>query len=246
MSGPGVYLAVLLYTLPGLLIGLIVHELTHAAMALRFGDPTPRRDGQLTLDPRRHVDPFGFMALVLAGFGWSKPVRLDPVFLRGAMRRAGVAAAGPFSNLVTTAVFALALRVEVAASGLDVRSVDVLAGVTTAKVLYGILLQGFLINLALFVFNALPLPGLDGYAALRSLLFTRIPGVFQWLERQRLVVYTAVVALVLALPEVTHGAVNPFVAVTSGFAATLYEHVVQPGVTPIFLGLPNIFALFST
>lgn len=245
MSGPGFYLAVLLYTLPGLVIGLVVHELTHNAMALRLGDPSPQRDRRMTLDPRRHVDPLGFAALVLSGFGWSKPVRLDPAFLRAARRRAAVAAAGPLAHLVIAAIFALALRVEVSASGLDINSLDVLAGFSAPRILFGILLQGFFINVALFVFNASPLPGLDGYAFARSLLFNRAPRAFQWLEQQRLIVYTVVAVIIIGLPELSHGRVNPFAAATSGTATTLYAHVIDPGVTPLFLGLPNIFALFG-
>jgi Zn-dependent protease len=245
MSGPGFYLAVLLYTLPGLIIGLVVHELTHSAVALRFGDPSPRRDRLMTLDPRKHVDPLGLAMLVLSGFGWSKPVRLDPVFLRDARHRAAVAASGPLAHLVIAAFFAVALRVEVAASGLDVNSLEILAGFTAPRILFGILLQGFFINVALFVFNALPLPGLDGYAVLRSLLFSRVPQLFQWLEHQRLVAYAAVAVVVVSLPELTHGAVNPFAAATTGSATALYTHLVEPGVMPLLLGLPNIFSLFT-
>jgi Zn-dependent protease len=109
-----------------------------------------------------------------------------------------------------------------------------------------LLLQGFLVNLALFVFNALPLPGLDGWMVLRSLLFTRAPRAFLGLEDRRLAVYAAVAVLVLALPALTAGTVNPFVAATSDLASALYSHAIQPGVVPLFLGMPNVFAAFST
>ncbi len=246
MNGPGFYLAILLYTLPGLVTGLVVHELTHAAMALRLGDPSPQRDRRISIDPRRQLDPLGFAALVLAGFGWARPVTLDPVFLRDSVRRAIVAAAGPLANLLMAAIFGLALRVYLLAAGGDAGSLDALAGVTASHVVYGLLLQGFLVNVALAVFNGLPLPGLDGYQAARSLLYTRIPRVFQWMERQRLVVYAVVAVVVVALPEATHGRVNPYAAATVGLAGTLFSHLVQPGMSPIFLGMPNVFAAFST
>ena len=245
MSGPALYLAILLYSLPGIVIGVVAHGLTHAAVALRLGDPSPRREGEISIDPRRHADPFGTIALLLAGFGWSQPARLDPALLREPIRRALVALAGPLGHLFVAVIFALALRVEVLAAGLDPASLDIVAGLTGAKVLYGLLLQGFLINLALFVFNLLPLPGLDGYAALRSVLFTRLPRVFQWLEQQRLLVYTLVALLIFVLPEVTAGAINPFTAATTSFASTVFAHLVVPGATPIFLGLPNVFTVFS-
>jgi Zn-dependent protease len=200
----------------------------------------------MTLDPRRQVDPVGFAALLIAGFGWSRPARLNPVYLREATRRAAVAAAGPAANQAVAAMFAVAIRVEVSASGFDVGGLDLLAGFSAPRVLLALLLQGLLINLALFIFNALPLPGLDGYAVARNLLFGASPRLFAWFERQRLAVYAAAALVVVVLPELTHGAVNPFAAATTGAASALYSHVIDPGVEPPLLGMPNIFTAFVT
>lgn len=244
MSGPGVYVAVLLYTLPGLVIGVVLHELTHAALALRFGDPTPRRDGRMTLDPLRHLDPFGTTAFLIAGIGWCRPWWLDPRFIRRPAPRAMIALAGPASHLAVAAIFALALRVESLSSGIDVAGFLTLSQFTVQGVLLGILLQGFLVNIAYFVFNILPLPGLDGYAAVRSLLFGTIPRLFLWMEQYRLAIYAAVIVVTVALPQLTRGVVNPLGAATVGTATLLYSRTVEPGVTPLFLGLPNVFTLF--
>lgn len=245
MSGALNYLITILYTLPGAVIGLMVHELTHSAIALRAGDPMPRRQGRMTLDPRRLLDPFGFTALLITGFGWGRPVQLDPVYLRNAAQRAAVAAAGPVSHLVVAGVFGLTLRIELLGSGIDLSGFATLAQRTAAGILVGVLLQGFFINVALFIYNALPLPGLDGYAFARALLFTRSPRVFLWAEENRYVVYAVVIIIVFVLPEVTQRAINPLSALTVGPASLLIEHVVVPGVAPIFLGLPNAFQLFS-
>jgi Zn-dependent protease len=231
--------------LPGLVVGSVIHELAHAAVAMRCGDPTPRRSRRLTLDPRRHLDPFGTSALLIAGIGWSKPVLLEPLFVRRNTQRAAIAVAGPLAHLAVAASFAIALRVEVLASGIDVGGFLILAQFTVQGILVGILLEGFLINVALFVFNALPLPGLDGYAALRSALFTRAPRAFLWMEDQRFVLYAAVIIVVVLLPQATHGAVNPVSSVTVGLAGLVYSHAIEPGVTPIFLPLPNVFTLFG-
>ena len=189
MSGPAAYAELILYTLPGLVSGLVIHELAHVAVALRCGDPSPRRDGRMTLDPRRHLDPFGFPALLVAGFGWARPVSLNPLHLRTARQRAAVAAAGPLAHLAVAAVFAIALRAEQAASGIDLNGFETLAQSSAQGILLGVLLQGFFINVALFVFNALPIPGLDGYAVLRSLAFGTLARVFLWLEHDRYLVY---------------------------------------------------------
>ncbi|MBV8196101.1 MAG: site-2 protease family protein [Candidatus Dormibacteraeota bacterium] len=245
MTGPLAYLLTILYTLPGAVFGLVVHELAHSAMALRAGDPTPRRRHRMTLDPRRQLDPLGFPALLITGFGWGRPVPLDPVHLRYAGQRAAVAAAGPMAHLVVAAVFALTLRLELLTSGIDLNTFDTLAQRTAQGIIVGLLLQGFFINIALFIYNALPLPGLDGYAFCRALLFTRMPRLFLAAESYRLWVYAVVVAVVVVLPEVTARAVNPIAAATVGTASIVLEHTMLPGTTPIFVGLPNVFQLLS-
>jgi Zn-dependent protease len=245
VTGPGIYLATILYTLPGFVLGSVIHELAHAAIALRCGDPTPRRDRRMTLDPRRNIDAFGAAAMCIAGFGWGRPVALDPLYLRDSRQRAAIAAVGPIAHLLVAAVFAVALRVELLGSGIDPGGFDTLAQFTVQGILYGVLLQGFLVNIALFVFNALPLPGLDGYAVLRSLLFGRAPRAFLYVEQYRYALYT-LIALAALLPQpITHGGVNPIAAMTIGAATLILEHLVVPGVAPIFIGLPNVFTLFS-
>jgi Zn-dependent protease len=245
MTGPLDYLLVILYTLPGAVIGLVFHELAHATIALRAGDPTPLREHRITLDPLRQLDPFGFPALLVSGFGWGRPVFIDaPGVLRPA-QRAAVAAAGPVAHLVVAAIFVVALRVELLTSGIDVSGFLTLSQRSAQGILAGALLQGYFINVALFIYNALPLPGLDGYAFLRRLLFTRASRVFLWAESYRFVIYAAVVAIVVVLPQATGGAVNPLSAATLGTASVVYAHAVEPGTSPLFLGLPNIFMLFA-
>ena len=245
MTGPGTYLAVVLYTLPGFVIGSVIHELSHGAIALRCGDPTPRRDGRMTLDPRRNIDAFGCAAMLIAGVGWGRPVALDPMFLRDPRRRAAVAAVGPLAHLVVAAIFALALRVQLLGAGFDAGGFDILAQLTLQGVIFGVLLQGFLVNIALFIFNAMPLPGLDGYAVLRSLLFGRLPRVFLYAEQYRYALYALVALAALLPPQLSGGSVDPFSAVTVGASTLTFEHLVVPGVSPIFLGLPNFFTLFQ-
>src|SRR5207253_10085234 len=72
-----------LYLIPALLVGLIGHEFSHASVAVARGDETPRLDGRLSLNPSHHLDPLGSIAVLLVGFGWAKPVRINPYRMRG-------------------------------------------------------------------------------------------------------------------------------------------------------------------
>lgn len=144
-----------------LLIAFTVHELAHAVTADYLGDPTPRRMGRITLNPIKHLDPFGTLLLIIAGFGWAKPVMVNPMNMRGNPRTsmAIVAVAGPLSNIVMALIAALFFRlglVEFTTSG----------GLTPS-----FLLSEFIwINLILAFFNLLPVPPLDGSKILFALL----------------------------------------------------------------------------
>jgi Zn-dependent protease len=97
-----------------LLVGLVFHELSHALVANALGDPTPRLMGRISLNPLRHLDPIGTLLMLTAGFGWAKPVQVTASRLRNGpvIGMATVAAAGPISNFVMAALFALPLRLD--------------------------------------------------------------------------------------------------------------------------------------
>jgi Zn-dependent protease len=146
-----------------LLVGLPVHEFSHAFVAYRLGDGTAKMFGRLTLNPIAHFDPVGGTLLALTfigsaasgaalGFGWAKPTPVNPMNLEGGPRgEALVAAAGPASNFVLAAIGALPLRFILASPSLDVPDLVV----TTL----GLFVQ---INLLLMIFNFIPIPPLDG------------------------------------------------------------------------------------
>ena len=151
-----------------LLVGFPVHEFSHALAAYRLGDGTAKLFGRLTLNPLVHLDPYGSLLLVasavLGGFiiGWAKPTPVNPSMLRGGRRaEAWVAAAGPVSNLVMAILAAVALRLIVA---LDLASND--AALFVANVVY----MFIFINVALFIFNLIPIPPLDGSKVMFSLM----------------------------------------------------------------------------
>jgi Zn-dependent protease len=100
-----------LLMLPAILFGFTIHEFWHAYTATRFGDDTPARQGRLTLNPLPHIDPIGFAMIVFAGFGWAKPVQVNPQAFRNPRRDdLIVSLAGPLSNLITAIVFALIIK----------------------------------------------------------------------------------------------------------------------------------------
>lgn len=146
-----------------LVIALSLHEFAHAFVADRLGDPTPRNAGRLSLNPLRHLDPIGSLMLVLVGFGWAKPVPIDPSALKR-RNQAGVmwvSLAGPFTNLLLALLAALLLRTNLLPS-------TSLSNFLPSPIDFFI--QFTFINLALFLFNILPLAPLDGDKVIEFLL----------------------------------------------------------------------------
>jgi len=160
--GPRLNWALLVF--PAIVVGFTVHEYAHAWMAVRLGDPTPRWQGRLTLNPLRHLDPIGTIMVFVAFVGWAKPVEWRPANLRGVSYRMGtllVAAVGPLSNLLLAVVGALLLR--------SLLTLGVLRPGSGFLDPVDLLATFVVFNALLFVFNFLPLPPLDGFAVLRSL-----------------------------------------------------------------------------
>jgi Zn-dependent protease len=148
-----------------LLVAFTVHELAHAVTADRMGDPTPRRMGRISLNPLVHLDPFGTIALLIAGFGWAKPVMVNPMNFRMNPRTgmAIVAAAGPISNLVMALLFAIPIQ-------LGLVTLVPSFGNSILPSFSELIFQFVWINLVLAFFNLIPIPPLDGYKILIGIL----------------------------------------------------------------------------
>ena len=158
----------ILYSLPGILIGLTVHEYCHALAAHQLGDSTAREQGRLTFNPLKHIDLIGFLFIIIAGFGWAKPVQFNPENLRHPRRdKAIIAAAGPLSNLILAFVFIAIIKVWIAllTSNASSENAERILSILYSRpvvILLIIIIQSARINLGLFIFNLVPIPPLDG------------------------------------------------------------------------------------
>lgn len=141
-----------------LIIAFTVHEFAHAKVADWFGDDTPRMNGRLTLNPLKHLDFFGSLMLIVAGFGWAKPVPVNPYALsrRSSAGYMWVSLAGPASNLFMAILAAAPLRLN------WINRFDTLGGASVLPTPYEFLSEFIFINLLLMLFNLIPLAPLDG------------------------------------------------------------------------------------
>lgn len=172
----------LLLSAPAILFGLTIHEFSHGYVADRLGDPTARMLGRLTLNPLRHLDLFGTLALFLFRFGWAKPVPINPRNFRNPARDMAMSSlAGPGANFVVAAVAGILLR----AIGL--------AGI--GGFLFELLRWFVLINLILCFFNLIPIPPLDGSRLLYYFLPPRYAAGYAQLERYGFLILIGVIML---------------------------------------------------
>ena len=186
--------------LPGIIIGLSFHEFAHAWVSDRLGDPTPRRDGRVTINPLAHIDWLGFAALLLVGFGWGKPVMIDPRYYKNRRRDEFlVAIAGVTMNLIIAAVLSIPVRMMMKHYGAGVPS-DLMYNI------FQILYYAVFINVVLMIFNLLPVPPLDGWN-----IFTQLFKLDQYDWWYKVYRYGTYILLALIIFNVTDLVLTPLV-----------------------------------
>lgn len=211
-DAPAAFLILIAAFAFSMLAGLAFHEFSHAYVADRLGDPTPRRMGRLTLNPRAHLDPVGSSMIFLVGFGWAKPVPVNPFHAanpRQAM--ALIASAGPLSNLVIAGLAGIPIQMGLVpffhpfvAPGI----VEFAAQVWTESPgnLVGLFLGTVvLLNVILAVFNLVPLAPLDGFRVWVGLLPAELAAPLARLEPWG----PGLLLLLILLPFISGGEVAP-------------------------------------
>lgn len=168
-------LARVLKFLPGIILGLTVHEYCHALVAHLCGDSTSKDQGRVTLNPLKHIDPLGFIMLIFAGFGWAKPVQFNEQNLRNPKTDIiKIALAGPLSNAVIAMVLSVIFSL---LSNATINHTTNIWQTGSEVFIYAIY-----INWGLFIFNLIPLPPLDGSHLLLS-QFKKYPALYNGLYK---------------------------------------------------------------
>ena len=160
--------------LPTVLISLTGHEFAHGWVSTKLGDPTPKAEGRLSLNPLKHLDPVGAVLMLLTGFGWAKPVSVNPMYYKDRKKgMALVALAGPLANLIMAFVSAV----------LGILLLTIFHNANVQSII-GMVLSIFVrMNLSFMVFNLIPIPPLDGAKILGMFLPNRT--YYRMLEYER-------------------------------------------------------------
>ena len=157
MADPKQWLMEKLLLLPGIIIGLSLHEFGHAVVAYKLGDNTPKLQGRVTINPMAHIDWMGLAALFFCGFGWGQPVQINPYNFKHRRRdELFVSLAGVVMNLLVAVLFIIIAKVFVTATGGALNS-------TLAEGFWWIIYYAIQINFVLMIFNLIPCPPLDGF-----------------------------------------------------------------------------------
>jgi len=189
LADPTQFIVTALYLIPALVVGIVAHELAHAAVATARGDQTPRLDGRLSINPRDHLDPLGTLAVFFSHFGWGKPMRLNPYRMRRLSDPALVWLAGPLASLLVALALSIPLKLLLASRFLDPASPP-----------FQVVLVAFYFNVLLAIVNLLPVPTLDGYNLLAALFRRRFSKLFNRVDANRQIILVVVVLLIFFIP----------------------------------------------
>lgn len=192
----------IIVAVPSIIIASSVHEYAHAWTAFKLGDPTAKAEGRLTLNPLKHIDPIGAISMILFRFGWSKPVPIQEYnFEKRELYTALTALAGPVSNILLAIITA---------------AIHLLLGQSTPLLVEYLLYSFATINVALAVFNLIPIPPLDGHKIVRAILPREIRYYWEQLEK-----YAIFLILLFLLP------ISPLSELTRSFIGNALQIILK-------------------
>ncbi len=208
---------ILLTVLPIGLMAVTLHEVSHGWIAKRFGDPTADMEGRLSLNPIKHIDPIGALMIVIIGFGWAKPVPVNPAYFKRPGRdMMWVGLAGPISNILFAIVFAILLRITVYVY----YSTGTLPLEATMAVIR-FFEFGIMINVILAAFNMIPIPPLDGSRVIAYFLPRDLEMRYRDLERYGMFI---LIGVIFVLPWMTNGRID-VVRIVAGGALRIFQSI---------------------
>lgn len=216
--------AALLLSLPIILLALCVHEVSHGFVANKLGDPTARSMGRLSLNPLKHLDPFGFLSMLLVGIGWAKPVPINTRYFKNPRRDMAICAvAGPVSNLLMALLFAVLLRVAyIVANANSVFLYDNPTAFTVFQLITLLFSTGIRMNVVLAVFNMIPLPPLDGSRVLY--LFLPQKALIFFIQNERNI-QMGLILWLIAESYLPFGIISPIVSYASSYIIQFFYFI---------------------
>ncbi|MDP5273075.1 site-2 protease family protein [Chengkuizengella axinellae] len=193
-------ISILPFVLLVLLISFTIHEFAHAYVAYKFGDPTAKELGRVTLNPQAHLDFFGLIVFLLAGFGWAKPVPVNrQLFKKPRLMGVVVSAVGPLSNLLLACLGFFIMHL------LNYFSMDTWMSTNSFDAIDTFFRSFIGINILLFVFNLIPLPPLDGYRIIEDLVPNNIRAKMSKFEPYSIYIFL----LLVLIPQLRMVTIQP-------------------------------------
>lgn len=195
---------------PPILMALTFHEFAHGYVAYRFGDPTAKNQGRLTLNPLKHLDPFGTLAFLILKFGWAKPVPVNPNYFQNPKKdMLWVALAGPATNLILAIICGFLTKFTIAVYPLVAEVPLAYSILYPLRIFFEVSVE---INLILCIFNFLPIPPLDGSKILVGVLPPDMARSYASIER-----YGFIIILILIFSKVLSKVLFPIVNIGKDF-----------------------------
>ena len=216
------YIIQLLLSLPIIFLALSLHETAHGFVAYKLGDPTAKNLGRLTLNPLKHLDPIGFLCMLLAGFGWAKPVPINSRYFKKPRRDIALTSvAGPVSNLLLALIFVVILRLVDEPLTRAMYTAGFISGNSSSFLIiqytYTFIYIAIRLNINLAVFNLLPIPPLDG----SKILYMFLPPKVYF----KIAPYERYISLVFMLLLV-FGVISPVISTVSDYISTFMYKLV--------------------